>query len=91
MARGTGIDFPDLIIGTTALHLGFGAVTLNAKHFQAIPGFSVVQLQLSYWPTGPARSRRQVAVALKFLICNCSLRADDRILSTSRWSGGQGI
>lgn len=44
MERGTSIDFPDLIIGTTALHLGFGVVTLNAKHFQAIPGLSVVQL-----------------------------------------------
>lgn len=44
MARGTGIDFVDLIIGTTALHLGFGVVTLNVKHFQAIPGLSVVQL-----------------------------------------------
>ena len=43
MGRGIGIDFPDLIIGTTALHLGFGVVTLNAKHFQAIPGLSVVQ------------------------------------------------
>jgi predicted nucleic acid-binding protein len=47
MARGTGIDFRDLIIGTTALHLGFGVVTLNAKHFQAIPGLSVVQFKLS--------------------------------------------
>lgn len=44
MARGIGIDFPDLTIGTTALHLGFGVVTLNAKHFQAIPAISVVQL-----------------------------------------------
>ena len=55
MARGTGIDFPDLIIGTTALHLGFGVVTLNAKHFKAIPGLFVVQLQPSDRATGPPR------------------------------------
>jgi len=26
-----------LLIGATALHLGFGIVTLNIRHFQAIP------------------------------------------------------
>lgn len=44
MRLGIAIDFPDLIIGTTALHIGFSVVTLNAKHFQAIPGLSTVQL-----------------------------------------------
>ena len=44
MGLGIAIDFPDLIIGTTALHLGFGVITLNVKHFQPIPGLSVVQL-----------------------------------------------
>lgn len=42
MSRGVAIDFPDLIIGATALHLGFDVVTLNVKHFQAIPGLKVV-------------------------------------------------
>jgi predicted nucleic acid-binding protein len=42
--RGIAIDFPDLIIGATALHLGFGVVTLNVKHFQAIPGLPVIQI-----------------------------------------------
>lgn len=44
MGRGVAIDFPDLIIGATALHLGFDVVTLNLKHFQTIPGLNVVSL-----------------------------------------------
>jgi len=43
-AQGIGIAFPDLLIGVTALHLGFSVVTLNVRHFQSIPGLSVVQL-----------------------------------------------
>jgi tRNA(fMet)-specific endonuclease VapC len=43
MGQGISIDFPDLIIGATALHLGFDVVTLNVRHFQQIPGLSVVQ------------------------------------------------
>lgn len=42
MGQGNSIDFPDLLIGATALHLGFDLVTLNMKHFQAIPGLKVV-------------------------------------------------
>lgn len=37
MGGGVSIDFPDLIIGATALHLGFDVVTLNTKHFQRFP------------------------------------------------------
>lgn len=44
MGRGVANDFPDLIIGATALHLGFDVVTLNVKHFQTIPGLNVVSL-----------------------------------------------
>ena len=44
MGRGIGIDFPDLIIGATALHLGFDVVTLNVKHFRLIPGLKIVTL-----------------------------------------------
>jgi len=43
--QGVSIDFPDLIIGATALHLGFDVVTLNVRHFQAIPGLKIVSLQ----------------------------------------------
>lgn len=44
MNRGSVIDFPDLIIGATALHLGFDVVTLNVRHFTAVPGLSVIAL-----------------------------------------------
>jgi tRNA(fMet)-specific endonuclease VapC len=44
MSMGISIDLSDLIIGATALHLGFAVVTLNVRHFQTIPGLSVVQL-----------------------------------------------
>lgn len=43
-ARGISIAFPDLLIGVTALHLGYSVATLNVRHFQAIPGLSVVQI-----------------------------------------------
>jgi len=43
-ARGISIAVEDLIIGATALHPGFDVVTLNVKHFQAIPGLTVVTL-----------------------------------------------
>ena len=42
MGQGVSIDFPDLLIGATAMYLGFDVVTLNGKHFQAIPGLTVV-------------------------------------------------
>jgi predicted nucleic acid-binding protein len=43
-ARGISIDFADLVIGSTALHLGFDVATANVKHFQVIPGLNVVPL-----------------------------------------------
>jgi len=43
-AKGVVIAFPDLLIGATALHLGYSVATLNPRHFQLIPGLSVVQL-----------------------------------------------
>lgn len=42
-AEGNIIAFEDLVIGATALHLGFDVLTLNAKHFQRIPALNVVQ------------------------------------------------
>jgi tRNA(fMet)-specific endonuclease VapC len=41
-ARGVSIAFEDLLIGATALHLGYSVLTLNARHFQLIPGLSVI-------------------------------------------------
>jgi tRNA(fMet)-specific endonuclease VapC len=41
-ARGVTIAVEDLIIGATALHLGFDVATLNVKHFRLIPGLKTV-------------------------------------------------
>jgi tRNA(fMet)-specific endonuclease VapC len=43
-ALGISIAFEDLLIGATALHLGYGVSTLNVRHFRLIPGLSVVQI-----------------------------------------------
>lgn len=43
-AKGVSIAVADLIIGATALQLGFDVVTLNVKHFVVIPGLKVVSL-----------------------------------------------
>jgi predicted nucleic acid-binding protein len=43
-AQGITIDFEDLVIGVTALHLGFDVATINMKHFQHIPGLNVVTI-----------------------------------------------
>ena len=43
-AVGNLIAFPDLLIGATALHLGWEIVTLNAKHFRRIPGLNVISV-----------------------------------------------
>jgi predicted nucleic acid-binding protein len=43
-AKGIAIAVEDLLIGATALYLGFDVVTLNVKHFRLIPGLNVVTL-----------------------------------------------
>ena len=43
-AHGVSIAFEDLLIGATALHLGYAIATLNARDFQKIPGLSVAQI-----------------------------------------------
>ena len=43
-AYGTSIAFEDLLIGSTALHLGYSVATLNARDVRLVPGLSVVQL-----------------------------------------------
>jgi predicted nucleic acid-binding protein len=43
-AKGVSIAFEDLIIGATALHLGYDMATLNVKHFQMIPGLKLLAL-----------------------------------------------
>ena len=42
-AMGVQFAFEDLLIGATALHLGYNVATLNIRDFQRIPGLSVIQ------------------------------------------------
>jgi predicted nucleic acid-binding protein len=41
---GFAIPFADLQIGVTALQLGYAISTLNARHFEMIPGLKVEKL-----------------------------------------------
>jgi predicted nucleic acid-binding protein len=43
-AKGLRIALADLLIGTTALELGYAVVTHNTRHFQMIPNLEVKQL-----------------------------------------------
>jgi len=43
-ARGVSVAFEDLLIGATALHIGYDVATLNVRHFQMIPGLRVLHL-----------------------------------------------
>jgi tRNA(fMet)-specific endonuclease VapC len=43
-AKGIQLAFEDLVIGVTALQLGYAVLTLNVRHFQLIPGLAVVKL-----------------------------------------------
>ena len=43
-ARGIRLPLSDLLIGATALELGYTVATANIRHFQMIPGLSVLAL-----------------------------------------------
>ena len=43
-AMGVQFAFEDLLIGATALHLGYEVATLNIRDFKKIPGLSVIRL-----------------------------------------------
>jgi predicted nucleic acid-binding protein len=43
-AKGVIIPFVDLLIGATALSLGFSVLTVNIRHFQQIPGLKVISV-----------------------------------------------
>jgi predicted nucleic acid-binding protein len=44
--RSAGITIPsmDLLIGATALEIGYAVVTANVRHFKLIPNLSVIEL-----------------------------------------------
>lgn len=41
---GVTIPFADLLIGATALSLGFSLLTVNLRHFRLVPGLDVIGL-----------------------------------------------
>jgi predicted nucleic acid-binding protein len=43
-SQGIIIPFGDLLIGATALEVGYSVLTANVRHFRLIPGLTVVQL-----------------------------------------------
>ena len=43
-AKGVTIPFDDLLIGTCALERGCAVATRNLRHFQKIPGLTLVRL-----------------------------------------------
>jgi predicted nucleic acid-binding protein len=43
-AKGVRIPLSDLLIGASALELGYGVGTANVRHFQLIPGLNVIPL-----------------------------------------------
>jgi predicted nucleic acid-binding protein len=44
LAAGVRVPLSDLLIGASALELGYGVGTANVRHFQLIPGLSVTRL-----------------------------------------------
>jgi len=43
-AKGNIIPFTDLLIGATALSVGFSVLTVNLRHFKLIPGLKIISL-----------------------------------------------
>lgn len=43
-AQGVIVPFVDLLIGATALSLGFAVLTVNLRHFKQIPGLNVMSI-----------------------------------------------
>jgi predicted nucleic acid-binding protein len=41
-AKGVRIALSDLLIGVTALELGYRVATANVRHFQMVPGLEIV-------------------------------------------------
>ncbi|MGA2251517.1 hypothetical protein [Terracidiphilus sp.] len=43
-AKGVTIPFDDLLIGATALELGYAVAAINIRHFRLIPDLQIIQL-----------------------------------------------
>jgi tRNA(fMet)-specific endonuclease VapC len=44
-AHGIRVPLSDLLIGVTALEIGYQVATSNVRHFQMVPGLRIVSLQ----------------------------------------------
>ena len=42
--KGVRVAFQDLLIGVSALELGYSVATQNLRHFRMIPGLNVVRI-----------------------------------------------
>ena len=58
-SRGIRISLSDLLIGVTALELGYRIATDNVRHFQSIPGLQIIKLQFHF-----ALNLRQLSILL---------------------------
>jgi len=47
-AKGVRIPLSDLLVGASALEVGYGVGTANVRHFQLIPGLNVSSLARTY-------------------------------------------
>ena len=43
-ARGVTVPMADLLVGVTALELGFTVLTINVRHFRLIPDLQIIQI-----------------------------------------------
>jgi predicted nucleic acid-binding protein len=43
-SKGVVIPFGDLLIGATALEVGYSVLTVNVRHFRLVPGLAVLRL-----------------------------------------------
>jgi len=50
-AKGVTIPFGGLLVGVTALQLGFTVLTVSLRHFRLIPGLRVIELKAGESPS----------------------------------------
>jgi hypothetical protein len=66
--HGISIAFEDLLIGGTALHLGYSVATLNARHFRLISSLSVFSFEIRETNCAPKTARQPSATGKRITI-----------------------